>query len=205
VLREYVVASKKIRFEGNGYSDEWVKEAEKRGLSNVKTTAHALDFWVTPTAEKLFDKYQIYSKKELHARYEIMNENYIKKIQIEGRVIGDLATNHIIPTAIAYQNKLISNVKGLKDLGLEAESKPVIELIKEMSKHISTIQKGVDDMTEERKKANKIEDTSKGSKAYCDKVKPHFENIRYAVDKLELIVGDEDWPLPKYREMLFLR
>ncbi|MDF2456632.1 MAG: glnA [Cytophagaceae bacterium] len=205
VLREYVIASKKIRFEGNGYSDEWKDEAAKRGLSNVNTTAHALDFWVTPTAEKLFEKYEIYSKKELHARYEIMNENYIKKIQIEGRVIGDLATNHIIPTAIEYQNKLIANVRGLKEIGLEAEGKPVIELIKEMSKHISTIQKGVEDMTEARKQANKITEASKGSKAYCDKVKPYFETIRYAVDKLELIVGDEDWPLPKYRELLFLR
>ncbi|MBC7488101.1 MAG: glutamine synthetase III [Cytophagaceae bacterium] len=205
VLREYVIASKKIRFEGNGYSDEWKDEAAKRGLSNVNTTAHALDFWVTPTAEKLFEKYEIYSKKELHARYEIMNENYIKKIQIEGRVIGDLATNHIIPTAIEYQNKLITNVRGLKEIGLEAEGKPVIELIKEMSKHISTIQKGVEDMTEARKQANKITEAPKGSKAYCDKVKPYFETIRYAVDKLELIVGDEDWPLPKYRELLFLR
>ncbi|MDB5255565.1 MAG: glnA [Chitinophagaceae bacterium] len=205
VLREYVIASKKIRFEGNGYSDEWKEEAAKRGLSNVNTTAHALDFWVTPTAEKLFEKYEIYSKKELHARYEIMNENYIKKIQIEGRVIGDLATNHIIPTAIEYQNKLIANVRGLKEIGLEAEGKPVIELIKEMSKHISTIQKGVEDMTEARKQANKITEATKGSKAYCDKVKPYFETIRYAVDKLELIVGDEDWPLPKYRELLFLR
>ena len=205
VLREYVIASKKIRFEGNGYSDEWKDEAAKRGLSNVNTTAHALDFWVTPTAEKLFEKYEIYSKKELHARYEIMNENYIKKIQIEGRVIGDLATNHIIPTAIEYQNKLIANVRGLKEIGLEAEGKPVIELIKEMSKHISTIQKGVEDMTEARKQANKITEAPKGSKAYCDKVKPYFETIRYAVDKLELIVGDEDWPLPKYRELLFLR
>ena len=164
-----------------------------------------MDFWVTPAAEKLFEKYEIYSKKELHARYEIMNENYIKKIQIEGRVIGDLATNHIIPTAIEYQNKLIANVRGLKEIGLEAEGKPVIELIKEMSKHISTIQKGVEDMTEARKQANKITEASKGSKAYCDKVKPYFETIRYAVDKLELIVGDEDWPLPKYRELLFLR
>ena len=205
VLREYVIASKKIRFEGNGYSDEWKDEAAKRGLSNVNTTAHALDFWVTPTAEKLFEKYEIYSKKELHARYEIMNESYIKKIQIEGRVIGDLATNHIIPTAIEYQNKLIANVRGLKEIGLEAEGKPVIELIKEMSKHISTIQKGVEDMTEARKQANKITEASKGSKTYCDKVKPYFETIRYAVDKLELIVGDEDWPLPKYRELLFLR
>ncbi|HSZ73068.1 MAG TPA: hypothetical protein VK750_10375, partial [Cytophagaceae bacterium] len=205
VLRDYVIASKKIRFEGNGYSDEWKEEAAKRGLSNVNTTAHALDFWVTPTAEKLFEKYEIYSKKELHARYEIMNENYIKKIQIEGRVIGDLATNHIIPTAIEYQNKLIANVRGLKEIGLEAEGKSVIELIKEMSKHISTIQKGVEDMTEARKQANKITEASKGSKAYCDKVKPYFETIRYAVDKLELIVGDEDWPLPKYRELLFLR
>jgi len=205
ILREYTIASKKIRFEGNGYSEEWVKEAAKRGLNNVKTTPHALDFWITPKTKKLFEKNGIYTERELVARYEIMQENYVKKIQIEGRVIGDLAMNHIIPTAIDYQNKLILNVKGLKDIGLEKESKPAIEVIKEMSKHISTIQQDVDAMTEERKKANTIEDAPERAKAYCEKVKPYFETIRYAVDKLELIVDDEMWPLPKYRELLFLR
>ncbi len=205
VLRDYIVASKKIRFEANGYSDEWVKEAEKRGLSNVKTTPEALDFFSTEKAVKIFAKHDVMNEREVHARHEIMLENYIKKIQIEGRVIGDLALNHIIPTAIAYQNKLITNVKGLKEIGLEKESKPVIDIIKEISKHISTIQTEVEEMTEARKKANNIEEARKRAIMYGTEVKGHFEAIRYAVDKLELLVDDEDWPLVKYREMLFLR
>jgi glutamine synthetase len=205
VLREYVKASKKIRFEGNGYSDEWVVEAEKRGLNNVKTTPQALDFIVTKQAQELFQKQGILNHKELEARHEIFLEKYIKKIQIEGRVIGDLGVNHIIPTAIAYQNKLITNVKGLKELGLDSEAKPVIETIKEISKHTSTILKEIDSMTEARKKANNMSDTRSKAISYCDDVKSKFETIRYAVDKLELIVDDEDWPLPKYRELLFIR
>ena len=205
VLREYTVQTKKIRFEGNGYSEEWVKEAEKRGLSNVKTTPEALGFWVTPKAKEVFSKHGIYNERELEARYEIMLENYIKKIQIEGRVIGDLALNHIIPTAIAYQNKLITNYKGLKDIGLENEGKTIMAAIREMSSHISTIQTDVEAMTEARKIANNIEHAKEKAVAYNNDVKKYFESIRYAVDKLELLVDDEDWPLVKYREMLFLR
>jgi glutamine synthetase len=205
VLREYAIASKKIRFEGNGYSEEWVKEAEKRGLSNVKTTPHALDFYLSSKSKALFKRHDIYNERELEARVEIMHEKYNKKIQIEGRVIGDLCLNHIIPTAIAYQNKLIENVKGLKELGLEKEGKTVIEAIRDISKYVTTIQTEVDAMTEARKKANKIEHARERAIAYCDEVRPHFEKIRYAVDKLELLVDDEDWPLVKYREMLFIR
>ena len=134
-----------------------------------------------------------------------MHEKYNKKIQIEGRIIGDLCLNHIIPTAIAYQNKLIENVRGLKELGLEKEGKTVIEAIKDISKYVTTMQNEVDSMTEARKKANKIEHARERAIAYCDEVKPHFDKIRYAVDKLELLVDDEDWPLVKYREMLFIR
>ncbi len=205
VLREYTIQTKKIRFEGNGYSEEWVKEAESRGLSNVKTTPEALDFYITPKAKELFAKHGIYSERELEARYEIMLENYIKKIQIEGRVIGDLALNHIIPTAIAYQNKLITNVKGLKDIGLDSETKTVIDAIKDISKYVSTIQTDVEAMTEARKRANNLEHAKEKAVAYNNEVKKYFESIRYAVDKLELLVDDEDWPLVKYREMLFLR
>jgi glutamine synthetase len=205
VLRDYVKASKKIRFEGNGYSEEWVQEAAKRGLNNVKSTPEALDFIVTKSSKEIFEKHGILSHKELEARHEIMLEKYIKKIQIEGRVIGDLGVNHIIPTAIAYQNKLITNVKGLKELGLEAEAKPVVETIKEISKHTATILKEIDSMTESRKKANNLSDTREKAISYCNEVKTKFETIRYAVDKLELIVDDEDWPLPKYRELLFIR
>jgi glutamine synthetase len=205
ILREYVKASKKIRFEGNGYSDEWVKEAAKRGLNNVNTTPQALDFMMTKSAQAVFEKHAVLSHKELEARHEIMLEKYIKKIQIEGRVIGDLGVNNIIPTAIAYQNKLITNVKGLKDLGLDSEAKPVIETIKEISKHCSTILTEINNMTEARKKANNMADTRAKAISYCDDVKSKFETIRYAVDKLEMIVDDEDWPLPKYREILFIR
>ncbi|MCS6823336.1 MAG: glutamine synthetase III [Cytophagaceae bacterium] len=205
VLREYVKASKRIRFEGNGYSEEWIQEAAKRGLSNVKTTPEALDFMISKPAIEVFEKHEVLNHKELEARYEIMLEKYIKKIQIEGRVIGDLAVNHIIPTAIAYQNKLISNVKGLKDLGLDEEAKPVIETIKEISKHTKTILTEVENMTEARKKANNMDNTKQRAMSYCYDVKSKFDIIRYAVDKLELIVDDEDWPLPKYREMLFIR
>ena len=133
VLREYVKVSKKIRFEGNGYSDEWVVEAKKRGLNNVANTPGSLDFMITKSAQEVFEKHAVLSHKELEARYEIFLEKYIKKIQIEGRVIGDIGINHVIPTAIAYQNKLITNVKGLKELGLDTEAKPVIETIKEIS------------------------------------------------------------------------
>lgn len=204
VLRKAIKDSKKIRFEGNGYSDEWAKEAEKRGLSNVKTTAHALDFYVTKKSTKLFIDNGVYSERELHARYEIMLEEYTKKIQIESRIMGDLALNHIIPTAIAYQNKLITNYKGLKDIGVKAPE-TVLALINDITTHIDSINKNVDGMVEARKVANTIEDASKRAVAYCDSVKAFFEPIRYAVDKLELIVDDEDWPLVKYREMLFLR
>jgi glutamine synthetase len=205
VLREYAIASKKIRFEGNGYSEEWKKEAEKRGLKNVKTSPEALDFYLTKQARQLFTKHDIYSERELEARVEIMYENYIKKIQIEGRVIGDIATNQIVPTAIAYQNKLINNVKGLKEIGLEKEAKYIIDSIKEISLHINTIQTEVEAMTEARKKANGLEHAKEKSISYCNDVKPHFEKIRYSVDKLETVVDDEEWPLPKYREILFLR
>jgi glutamine synthetase len=205
VLRDYAIASKKIRFEGNGYSDEWKKEAEKRGLKNVKTSPEALDFYLTKQARQLFTKHDIYSERELEARVEIMYENYIKKIQIEGRVIGDIAINQIVPTAIDYQNKLITNVKGLKEIGLEKEAKYIIDSIKEISGHIHTIQTEVENMTEARKKANGLEHAKEKSISYCNDVKPHFEKIRYSVDKLETLIDDEVWPLPKYREVLFLR
>jgi glutamine synthetase len=205
VLRDYVKQTKKIRFEGNGYSDEWKEEAKQRGLNNVPTTPSALHFMVSKEAKEVFSKHSILSPVEVDARLEIMLEKYIKKIQIEGRVIGDLASNHIVPTAIVYQNKLITNVTGLKSLGLEAETETVVETIKEISKHIKSLQLGVDQMTEARKKANNTDDIEKRAEIYCNEVKASFDSIRYAVDKLELIVDDEDWPLPKYREMLFLR
>ncbi|MBT9394252.1 glutamine synthetase III [Hymenobacter sp. NST-14] len=204
VLRDYVITSKNIRFEGNGYSDEWKEEAAKRGLSNVPTTPQALDAMVADSAAELFARHGIFSHVELHARHEILLEDYMKKIQIEGRVMGDLAINHIIPTAVAYQTKLITNVRGLRDLGLDDENTNVtLDTIKSISRHMAIIKKEVEGMTNARKAANKIDDMRERAIAYCDTVKTHFDTIRRSVDKLELMVDDEDWPLVKYRELLF--
>lgn len=204
ILRKYIKESKAIRFEGDGYSDAWVKEAEKRGLSNIKSTPKAIDAYLSDKSVKLFERTNVYSKKEIEARQEIKLESYIKKVQIEARVMGDIAMNHIIPTAIAYQNKLIENANGLKGLGID--NKAVIKTIQTISTHIETIKNGVRDMIEERKRINKIADTHKRAAAYCDDIKEkYFDKIREAVDELELLVDDEDWPLVKYREMLFLR
>lgn len=204
VLRQYIKESKNIRFEGDGYSDDWVKEAEKRGLGNVKTTPRALEAYTQKKSLDLFEKHGIMSHKETEARTEIRWESYMKRVQIEARVMGDLAMNHIVPTAIAYQNKLIANANGLQGLGID--NKTVIQTIKEISGYIEIIKNGVREMVEERKRINKIADTHKRAIAYCDDIKEkYFEQIRDAVDKLELLVDDEDWPLVKYRELLFLR
>jgi len=204
ILRGYIKVSKKIRFEGDGYSLDWEKEAKKRGLSNVRDTPRALDFLLTKKAKDLFKRHGVLNEVEIQARHEIMLENYIMKVQIEARVMGDLALNHIIPTAIIYQNKLIQNANGLKGLGINADD--IIETIEELSKHVSIIKKLTNEMVGERKKVNKMEDSRVRAIAYCDQVKAkHFDQIRYSVDKLELLVDDEDWPLVKYRELLFLR
>lgn len=206
ILRRYIRESRNILFEGNGYSEEWVKEAARRGLSNITTTPAALKTYLTQQAKKIFVENGIFTERELEARTEIYFEDYVKRVQIESRVIGDLCLNHIIPTAINYQNKLIQNVKGLKDLGLKEESyKASLYTLEEISMRLAEIKQGVFDMTEARKAANKLEHAEARAFEYCEKVKPFFENIRKHVDKLELIVDDEEWPLPKYRELLFLR
>ena len=206
VLRRYIKESRHILFEGNGYSQEWVAEAAKRGLSNITTTPPALKAYISAKSKKLFIDNGIFTERELEARTEIYYEDYVKKVQIESRVIGDLALNHIVPTAVNYQNKLITNVKGLKDLGLGAETfNASLETIKEISEHLTVIRTKVDEMVEARKVANVLEHSEEMAVNYCDKVKPFFDTIRYHVDKLELLVDDEDWPLPKYRELLFMR
>ncbi len=206
VLRKYIVESKAIRFEGNGYGDEWKKEAKRRGLSNVTTTPPALDAFVTKKSTELFDRNNIFSHRENEARHEIMLETYIKKIQIESRVMGSLAVNHILPAAIKYQTLLVENVEGLKDIGMPKDTYAAqVELIREISTHISVIKKNVDEMIEARKKANAMTNVRSRAVAYCDKVKAYFDTIRYHVDKLELVVDDESWPLPKYREMVTIR
>ena len=204
VLRKYIKESKDVRFEGDGYSDDWVKEAEKRGLPNIKDTPEALDAFLSEKSTSVFGLYNVMTERELEARNEILWENYIMKVQIESRVMGDLALNHIIPTAIKYQNKLIENANGLKGLGLE--NKAALKVIDKVSEHIDAVKSGVMDMIEERKRINKIEDGREKAIEYCHNVKhKFFDKIRYHVDKLELYVDDEDWPLVKYREMLFIK
>lgn len=204
VLRKYIKESKAVRFEGDGYSEEWVKEAAKRGLSNIKNMPRAIEAYLSKKSLELFEKYGVCSHKELEARNEIRWESYIKRVQIEARVMGDIAMNHIVPTAIAYQTKLIENANGLK--GLKVDNKAVIQTIKEISNHVDVIKTNVRAMIEERKRVNKIADGHKRAIAYCDDIKEkYFEVIRDSVDKLELLVNNEDWPLVKYRELLFLR
>ncbi len=208
VLREYIKQFKKILFEGDGYSEAWEQEAAKRGLSNHKTTPKALKAKVSKQALALFEEMGVMNHVEMEARYEIELEEYVKKIQIEGRVLGDIARNHVIPTAIRYQNTLIENVKGLKEIfGKEFETigREQIGLIKEISEHIAAINAKVEEMTEERKKANELLEIEKQAEVYCEKVKPYFDVIRYHSDKLELLVDNEIWTLTKYRELLFTK
>lgn len=208
ILRNYIVESKKIRFEGNGYSDEWVKEAEKRGLSNLKDTPRALDVLSRKETVKLFTEMGIFTERELEARHEIELDRYLLKIQIEGRMIENLAMTHIVPTAIKYQNQLIENIKGLESaLGGAAKkvANPTIKLIEEVADHTNKIISLTEEMVEERKKANNLKDSHSKAYAYCDKVRPYFEQIRYHADKLEIMVDDELWPLPKMRELLFTK
>ncbi|MFY8214826.1 MAG: glutamine synthetase III [Flavobacterium sp.] len=208
VLREYIKTSKNILFEGDGYSDAWQAEGKKRGLSNFKTTPEALKAKVSKAALDLFKEMNVMNHVEVEARYEIELEEYTKKIQIEGRVLGDIARNHVIPTAIRYQNTLIENVKGLKEIfgkDFEKIAKEQINIIKEISAHIEGINSKVEEMTQARKKANALTDAQKMAEMYCDKVKPFFDVIREHCDKLELIVDDEIWTLTKYRELLFTK
>jgi glutamine synthetase len=205
VIKRYIKDSKKIRFEGNGYSDEWEKEAEARGLSNIKTTPKALDVLLSEKSELLFKENGVFTTREAHARHEILLEAFYKKLQIEARVMGELANNIIIPSAIAYQTKLIENVKGLKDLGLAADTyKTQFDIISKISEHVNFIRIDVESMIQERKKANTIEDLREKAIAYDEKVKTFFQPIRYHVDKLEQLVDDSLWPLPKFRELLFI-
>jgi len=208
VLREYIKTSKSILFEGNGYGDAWQKEAKKRGLSNNKNTPEALKVKIAPSTIALYEGLGVMNKTEIEARYEIEVEDYINRIQIEGRVLGDVARNHIIPTAVKYQNILINNVRGLKDIygnDFKKYASEQLILIKDISTNIESINSGVTKMINERKKANVIKESINKAEAYCNKVKPFFDKIRYNCDKLELLIDDELWPLPKYRELLFTR
>ncbi|MGZ3839124.1 MAG: glutamine synthetase III family protein [Flavisolibacter sp.] len=205
-IREYIVASEKVLFEGDGYSEEWEKEAAKRGLANVKTTPLALDAMVTDKAKRLFESNRIYSRPELEARHEIELEKYIKKVQIESRLMAELATSHVLPAAIRYQNLLIENVKGLKEAGLaDGVCAQRTEMLNRLSKHINNVSELAVQMIEARKKANNLSDTREKALAYLEVKEQYFDELRYNVDKLEQLVDDKEWYLPKYRELVFLR
>ncbi len=208
-LQKLIKESKKIRFEGNGYGDEWVKDAEKRGLKNLKDTPRALQVWGDKKVVKLFDEMNVLTPRELEARKEIEFENYILKLQIEARIMGDVVNSMIIPAVVEYQNTLIKNVQGLIDvLGSKAGKEAAniqIELIQRISIHLNKMKATADAMLMERKAANKLVHAEDKAFAYCDKVRIHFDEIRYHADKLEMLVDDELWPMPKFREMLFTR
>jgi len=209
VLRKYIIETKAIRFEGNNYSEDWIKEAKKRGLSNIESIPEALNVYLSDKSVELFGSQNVLDKRELEGRTEVRLEMYIKTIQIEARVLGDLAINHIVPTAISYQTILLDNVSKIKELfskeDFEEMASARLDRIKEISAHISSIKAQVHQMVEERKRANKVEETAKRAKLYYEKVYPFIDDIRYHIDKLELIVDNETWPLPKYRELLFTR
>ncbi|HET8753840.1 MAG TPA: glutamine synthetase III [Salinimicrobium sp.] len=208
VLRNYIKKSKKIRFEGDGYGEAWEIEAKKRGLSNFKNTPEALRAKVSDKYISLFEELGVMSRVELEARHEIELEDYSMRIQIESRVLGDLARNHVIPTAIRYQNILIKNVTGLKEIygsDFKKHSKEQMKIIEAISEHIEKINKAITEMIEARKNANKMDEAEDKAFAYCNEVKPFFTEIRYHSDKLELLVDDALWPLTKYRELLFTR
>ena len=209
VLRKYIIESKLIRFEGNNYSEEWKKEAAKRGLTNVGNVPEVLDSYLTEKSIKLFVNLDVLTEREIEARNHVRLDTYTKKIQIESRVLGDLAINHIVPTAVKYQTILTENIKGLKEIFPDKEftelSKARIDLIRNISEHVSYIKSKVTEMIEARKVANIIEDEREKAIAYSKTIVPFLDDIRYHIDKLELVVDDEIWPLPKYREILFTR
>lgn len=205
IMRKYIIASKKIRFDGDGYSKEWEVEAKKRGLSNVPKSAYAFKEKISETSLKLFKEMKVMSQNELEARYNINLENYQKIIQIEARVLGDLALNHIIPTAIKYQNNLITNVKGLQSIDGDLIPASQLKMIKEINDRINKIHDKVIELVDQRKRINEMDTAELKAINYCDKIIPFFNEIRYEADKLEQIIDDDLWPLPKYRELLFSR
>ena len=209
VLREDIKTCKPIRFDGNGYSDEWVEEAARRGLDVEKSCPKIFERYLDDSSVAMFESLGVMTKKELEARNEVKWETYTKKIQIEARVLGDLSMNHIIPVATRYQSQLLQNIAGMAAVfpaeaadRLSARNKSIVE---EIAERTSSIERGVEDLVNARKRANKIDDEHGKAIAYHDNVEPKLDDIRYQIDKLELIVDDALWPLPKYRELLFIR
>jgi len=205
ILRAYITDSKRILFGGNGYGDEWKAEAKRRGLSNITTTPEALQAYLTPASEKLFVENGILSHRELEARTEIRYETYVLRLQIEGRVMNELVSSYVIPAAVNYQKRLAENVNALKSMGLPAASYKVqSEIIEFLSKHINRVYELDEQMTSERAKANNLEHADKKALAYCNAVKPMFDEIRECCDEIERVCDDAEWTLPKYRELLSL-
>jgi len=209
VLREDIKTCKPVRFDGNGYSDEWVLEAQRRGLDVEKSCPKIFERYLDPDSIQMFESLGVMTRKELEARNEVKWEIYTKKIQIEARVLGDLSMNHIIPVATRYQSQLLNNVKAMSQLFPADKAAKLsarnLKLIEEIAERTSAIEKGVDDLVNARKQANKLSDEHEKAIAYHDSVEPRLSEIRYQIDKLELIVDDGLWPLPKYRELLFIR
>ncbi|MCK9627907.1 MAG: glutamine synthetase III [Bacteroidales bacterium] len=209
VIRQFIIESRNIMFEGNGYSPEWHKEAERRGLRGIKDLPSAFKTYLEENSIKLFEETNVLTEREVEARYEVMNETFIKKLQIEARVLGDLTLNHIIPTAIKFQNTLIDNVRGIKELFEEDEYKTMSErqliTIRKISGYIEILRKETKELIEARKVANQIEECEEKAVLYSNTVLPIMTSIRTVADKLEMLVDDELWPLPKYRELLFWR
>ena len=209
VLREDIKTCKPIRFDGNGYSDEWIAEAEKRGLDVEKSCPKIFERYLDPESIEMFESLGVMTRKELEARNEVKWETYTKKVQIEARVLGDLSMNHIIPVATRYQSELVKNVDSVAMVFAPDKAKVLnarnLKLIEEIAERTSAIETGVDELVNARKVANKIVDEHEKAIAYHDQIAPKLDEIRYQIDKLELIVDDSMWPLPKYRELLFIR
>ena len=206
VVKEFLTESQDVMFEGNGYSAEWFEEAEKRGLKAITNFPDAYKNYLTKDSEALFVKQGILSKAEIEARYEVLNETYVKKLQIEARVIGDLCLNHVIPAAVRYQDLLIQDITGSQAV-FKAESKDLckaeIDTYRKIAGFINNLQADVEQLVEARKKANAVPDIAKRAKLYSTEVMSWMEKVRYSADHLEMLVDDELWPMPKYRELLF--
>jgi glutamine synthetase len=209
IVREDIKTCKPIHFDGNGYSDEWEEEAARRGLDVEKSCPVIFDRYLDPETIAMFEKMGVMNAKELAARNEVKWETYTKKIQIEARVMGDLSMNHIIPIATQYQSQLAKNVLNMYEIFTKEEAAQLTArnkgIIKEIAERTHAIETGVEELVNARKIANKIDNVRQRAIAYHDTVEPKMERIRYQIDKLELIISDECWTLPKYRELLFIR
>ena len=206
VVKKFISESQDIMFEGNGYSKEWEKESQKRGLRAVRNVPESYEVYHEPQTVELFSKLGVLAPNEVEARFEILNETYVKKLQIEARVLGDMCLNHVIPAAVKYQNVLIENVRGMKEVfGEEFMNFCSAEVgtLKQISQYINNISLDVETLVEARKKANRIEDIALRAKVYSHEVKDMMDKIRDSADRLEMLIDDELWPIPKYRELLF--